>query len=378
MPFPAKNAVWWLPAYALLDRDWLPSPDRFFFLTLFLGGGIASYKLRRKAPEFACLILLTFMSLLVAAGWPLALLIIPVIPASAILTGFLAWTSRHKATLRWLLFGIVLIHALVGIALWFWSSSGFVSPEVGKRASGVFETPLAFYAFPIVGFCLSASVRCSRPIHFWWSRVACLLFGVAIVLTVTRSAAIGLTLASLILCLPARRIDLLLLGLLCATSIFAWREHSPEASHLTAKSTAARPRLWSEAGRLVGQEPLVGSGALSFFRSRQFLLEGKRGIPPIDFENLPLQLAADYGIPLALSFFAVVGLALRKKESEDEWLTGAVTAFLGASMFDVQILGTMIGISASTLWCLLIGFGLRSSLVPRFQELQSNSVSNPL
>ncbi|REJ86238.1 MAG: hypothetical protein DWQ36_09780 [Acidobacteria bacterium] len=133
------------------------------------------------------------------------------------------------------------------------------------------------------------------------------------------------------------------------------------ALHAEGRKLGGRPALWSDSLRLIADHPLLGVGPRTF-RWRFTPYQSENFDDRYDFvHNDFLQAAVDYGVPLAIAFWAFVTWQLascarraRGSSPEAPWMLG-LAAGIGAVWvhslvdFNLQIPGTW------TVFCLMLG-----------------------
>lgn len=352
------NFVWWLGEVPDFPKAWRPVAAPLLVL-LPLIGCLALFVTRKKWRSGILVASGLCLATGVALSWPPPYVASALAALLAALVAYYAWSDRQRTIVLCTLGGLVAVQLALAVGCYFFEPSPFVSPEVGKRADGLFSTPLAFYVFPVIGFCLGGEAWQHTRTR-WLGGGLLLVSAVIVAMTVTRAAGLGIVAAGLLFLLRDRRGLPLLVATVTLGVILLARGTTPAAVASTGRSTAARPALWTLAVRAVGSAPLTGNGGLSFVRSDATAPYLRAGWAPGDYENLYLNTAADSGLPAALGLTVLIGFAVFRRPARGRSSMAAASAALCASgMFDVQLFGGPSVWCASVFWGTVIGAALR-------------------
>lgn len=165
----------------------------------------------------------------------------------------------------------------------------------------------------------------------WCAWLVAALMALAVFITLTRAAWLGLVAGAVTLVLISasdrrvrlRRLGLLgaatagaaLLGTVVATPTAVLGRFSDLAEGINAFSKG-RLTLWGDAVRIIAKHPLLGTGAdglaLGGYQvQRSLIIEGNARYMLQDPHNLPLLLSGVFGVPAFLALLAAVALAFR-------------------------------------------------------------------
>ena len=170
-----------------------------------------------------------------------------------------------------------------------------------------------------------------RPAWRWAMAASAVLVAAALFNTLTRAAWLGAVAAVLavLLLAPGTRqalrrrltaagaalVGVVALGVAVLTPALIAGRFSGLGGGLDA-FTAGRLTLWGDVVRVIGAHPLLGTGAdrlgvAAYPIQSDVLFEGSSRLVMQDPHSLPLLLAAIFGVPAALTFIALVVLAVR-------------------------------------------------------------------
>lgn len=300
--------------------------------------------------------------------------------------GWLDWlTWAHMIAVFWVVLnGLrsrrprqVLIFALVAIAL---AAIGlacfqrFVDPNwlpLGRtqasqfhgRGSGPFGIPNSLAALLLLLFPATSALTLRRAAQaterIWWGWVTVIL-GFGLVLTISRGAWLGLTIALVMWPLLAARwtwlrralVALLVLGGVAVVSMAVFQSSRQVRERtevfLQDRGERTRPVLWGAAWELFRGQPITGTGAASY----NLLFERHRPerfhVEPEWAHNEYLNTLSDYGLVGFVLFFGVAGLiagqcgrrARPEARTDRNWVNAGITRVglvIGLLAFALQL-----------------------------------------
>ncbi len=237
--------------------------------------------------------------------------------------------QRHSARLQWLLVAIsaaAVINAAEGLLQWFGLASNLwpwvIEPEARGRAFGVFRQPNLFATFLSIGvICTIWLVQLRRVSEAmaWF-----LLLGITYALTASGSRVGVLELGSLaaagmVWSRQQRAVitrlmvgPLVMAGLATLTLPFAAKWHGFGFSSALNRAANAgqdlRLVLWSNVLDLIRDRPWTGWGWQEIAYGHYVTIFEHRSSEMVgNAHNLPLQIAVEFGVPVALAFFGLLG-----------------------------------------------------------------------
>jgi putative inorganic carbon (hco3(-)) transporter len=270
---------------------------------------------------------------------------------------------RTAGDLRWalgVLLGLGAVMSLAALPNATQVEARFGGAVVVNRAEGLFVHPneLASFAATValvgLGMWLGATTRAARAA----SGVAGAMSVVALLLTLSRGAWIGLAAGVLVfaLVLPDARRRLIVVGTAVVLFVPALAALPPAAPQVeivrdrlgtvtdpSANPYDARPAIWEEARRQVVERPLLGHGPDSFPVASVRPSSVVQTVGPAHAHNVLLTVAAELGIPAAAVLLLLVGstarLVLRALASCEDRRLAALVAGLGAGIVALAVQG---------------------------------------
>jgi putative inorganic carbon (hco3(-)) transporter len=270
---------------------------------------------------------------------------------------------RSAGDLRWalgVLLGLGAVMSLAALPSATQIEARFGGAVVVNRAEGLFVHPneLASFAASValigLGMWLGATTRAARAA----SGVAGAMSVVALLLTLSRGAWIGLAAGVLVfaLVLPDARRRLIVVGtaaLLFVPALAALPPTAPQVEIVRDRLATvtdpssnpydARPAIWDEARRQVVERPLLGHGPDSFPVASVRPSSVVQTVGPVHAHNVLLTVAAELGIPAAATLILLVAstarLALRALATCQDRRLAALVAGLSAGIVALAVQG---------------------------------------
>jgi O-antigen ligase len=265
--------------------------------------------------------------------------------ASALALGLMMICGRVVATLRWVLYwagltsALVAIYQVTGICTWGAHIHALCSTDQAHGFLGQ-RNLLASLMVISIWVCLIETTRSNRSTaQQLLDAFSLVVLSTACALTASRVGLLNLSLCTLIWwrvsCRAAQQRSALCSVMLVAATygiVSAWMGwHSGAGSsdalavwqRISDESAYSRLALWGNVVELIGQSPWTGHG----WRSLAYLhystdFSGPRFMEMLDnAHNLPLHLAVELGIPVALAFCALVcwGVWRARPWAEQRW-----------------------------------------------------------
>jgi putative inorganic carbon (HCO3(-)) transporter len=272
---------------------------------------------------------------------------------------------------------VVAAHAIFQYLTGDFSRIGFIdgSGTVEYRVTSFFSHPNQLAGFLAVLIPVAAALArhaTMRPLRVAAAALVPLAL-VAVVLTYSRGALVGLLALPLIMVRNPRTWPLLAVALVAIALVTpgVWRARIADAGSLQSPEIATRVEIWAAAIEGFGQRPVLGWGLNNFPQAyialerpgRNFLGAGGFDVPPTA-HNLYLNVAVEQGLvgvmALVLLGIAVVQMTIRLRRSEDRRrramglaLLGSATVIALHNLFDV----TFVDPKTSVLTWSLFGVG---------------------
>lgn len=279
---------------------------------------------------------------------------------------------EDRAIILGLLTYYVIVQSSVAILLFFFGRHQFHTPECGTRASSYFGTPYGVYPSALIGvFCCGTQVLEAQSIIT--KRIltagACLCL-LAVLLTFSRAACLGLAVASVFLSkdFPRRwRTAIILVGVFILCIVLCVRT-GPNQGLLGDRSALGRSGVWMAALADIKVVAPFGAGYESFGRQPRYNDTGALGPLPLDPKNIILDLLLDWG-PVGIVLYGVFVITSMRNALEvvqGPWSNDerhiartfilASISLLVAGLVDTPIIGTPSTIPGTALWLVLSGF----------------------
>lgn len=277
----------------------------------------------------------------------------------------------------------VVLQSLYAIGNYWTGKAVYTSPGIGHRAVGTFQTPNTLFPICMMAALFFIALALNED-NKWRGRAYVLcaaITGMAMILTFSRAAGIGLAAGLIFLGLAEnRRRGPIILGAmgLIVMMVMVLARAAPKQTGVvgTDRSAMGRVYIWRTAMRIIGDNWLIGVGHYGY-RDKQWEYAGeklKQFRPTnIDAKNQYLTMAADHGLVgmMVMGFFIyAVWTACRwcKEGRPSDWeprmqqgIRLAGIAILAASLVDTPLFSYQ-RFQGTMMWLLCVGFLLNTHI----------------